>query len=555
MSHDDFIARSSGALLSPSPATRSVPSASRSLSAFFATCLAVLGVALYFLCLALEYSPNPWAHNIETWKIPRGGPEAAYVQQLLMAASLVLAAVAASAAELLVGLPRWQWPYQHRRFFQLELSWAGGVLWLLILGSMTYWFLYEEITELKYIYEPSGSSYDVDDYSYEQGSGNDSSYAYGGGGDAPPPPSLSHVTYAELSVAAHSQDHAPPHGHEHGPPHGPPHGFGGGQARWVQALSDAARQAGLVAMIPISLLGVPLARSSALWRLVGLSYEEAVNFHRWLGILAVLLTSFHTLGYVVVWMQPAVEFTLGHTAGGLIGVYNELFSKHGVAGLNPWCDNTPPSEFGGLSYNPACCGVSNLAGLIAWASGILIWVASIERVRRSRYLLFIQALSPISMTNLRCTLLALCRHTYPALTQSHDLVRSADSPTALRLLRLHVRALVVRPLLHGAVRHLLRCRRRAALARHLHVQGRHGACAWPRSRQGANYGHAPVANPCIRSRCHRRRRWWLPIPAAPQGRCTAISSARPDSRRAKLRNRPVGGNHVLLADPRPLASA
>ena len=397
MSYDAFVSRSSSALLSPSPATTrsGVPSASRSLPAFLATCLAVLGVALYFLCVALEYSPNPWKHDIETWKIPRGGPEAAYVQQLLMAASLVLAAVAASASELLVGLRRWQWPYQLRRCFQLELSWAGGALWLLILGSMAYWFLYEEITELKYIYEPSASSYDVDDYSYEHGSGNDSNYAYGGGaGDAPPPPPLmSHVTYAELSVAAHSKDHAP-HGHEHGPPHG----FGGGQTKWVQALSGAARQAGLVAMIPISLLGVPLARSSALWRLVGLSYEEAVNFHRWLGILAVLLTSFHTLGYIIVWTQPLFEFTLGHTAGGLIGVYNELFTKHGVAGLNPWCDNTPPSEFGGLTYNPTCCGVSNLAGLVAWASGILIWVASIECVRRSRYLLFIQV-SPFAQTN------------------------------------------------------------------------------------------------------------------------------------------------------------
>ena len=30
-------------------------------------------------------------------------------------------------------------------------------------------------------------------------------------------------------------------------------------------------------MIPISLLGVPLSRSSALWRMAGLSYEEAIH--------------------------------------------------------------------------------------------------------------------------------------------------------------------------------------------------------------------------------------------------------------------------------------
>lgn len=406
----------SSALLTSSPATRSVPSASRSLPAFLAALLACLGVGSFFLCVFLQYSPNPWAHDIETWKIPRGGPESAYVQQFLMGASLALAAVGAACSELLVGLRRtWQWPYQHGRFFRLELSWAGGILWLLILGVMAYWFIYEEYTELKFIYAPpESSSYDSYSYNYSYDEpGNESSYAYGGDGEPPPPPHSPHsphVTYAELSVAAHAQDHAPPHGfgpphghgpphgfgpphgHEHGPPHGPPHGFGGGGAKWVQALSGAARQAGLVAMIPICLLGVPLARSSALWRLAGLSYEEAVNFHRWLGILAVLLTSFHTLGYIVVWMQPAVEF-MGRTAGGLVGVYNELFTTHGVAGLNPWCPNTAPNEFNGLSYNPACCGVSNLAGLIAWTSGILIWAASIEWVRRSRYLLFIQVSS------------------------------------------------------------------------------------------------------------------------------------------------------------------
>ena len=138
----------SSALLSPSPATRSVPSASRSLPAFLATFLALLGVGSFFLCVFLQYSPNPWAHDIETWKIPRGGPESAYVQQFLMGASLVLAAVGASTSELLVGLRRWQWPYQHGRFIRLELSWAGGILWLLVLGAMAYWFLYEEITEL-----------------------------------------------------------------------------------------------------------------------------------------------------------------------------------------------------------------------------------------------------------------------------------------------------------------------------------------------------------------------------------------------------------------------
>ena len=60
-------------------------------------------------------------------------------------------------------------------------------------------------------------------------------------------------------------------------------------------------------MIPISLLGVPLSRSSALWRMAGLSYEEAIHVHRWLGVLTMLLTTFHTLGYFVLWLQHGIE--------------------------------------------------------------------------------------------------------------------------------------------------------------------------------------------------------------------------------------------------------
>ena len=34
--------------------------------------------------------------------------------------------------------------------------------------------------------------------------------------------------------------------------------------------------------------------------------------------------------------------------------------------------------------------MSNLAGLIAWSAGVIIWLSSIARVRRAAYLRFIQ---------------------------------------------------------------------------------------------------------------------------------------------------------------------
>ena len=56
-----------------------------------------------------------------------------------------------------------------------------------------------------------------------------------------------------------------------------------------------------------------------------------------------------------------------------------LFTRAGVGGLNPWCEGRE------------CTGVSNLSGLIAWAAGVVLWITSIERVRRSHYLRFFQA--------------------------------------------------------------------------------------------------------------------------------------------------------------------
>ena len=48
-------------------------------------------------------------------------------------------------------------------------------------------------------------------------------------------------------------------------------------------------------LAPLCLLGLPLGRSSALWRATGLSYEEAVALHRALGHLVMALLSLHAV--------------------------------------------------------------------------------------------------------------------------------------------------------------------------------------------------------------------------------------------------------------------
>ena len=229
------------ALLSATPETTGLPPRAkpprrrfRYALATLAVLLAASGAALYFVWIDLEHSPNPWQSDIEEWKIPRGGPESAYVQQLLMACSLALAAVAASASELLVGLRWWRWPYQRLRFFSLEYTWVGAVLWVLILSSVAYLFVYEEYYELKSIYWPSGS------------------YSYGDGYYYSEATTVSESD-GQLGIGNSSGNGTDPGHHHHGPHHGPHHGGGGDgprEAKWVEALEGASREAGMVASRP-----------------------------------------------------------------------------------------------------------------------------------------------------------------------------------------------------------------------------------------------------------------------------------------------------------------
>ena len=54
---------------------------------------------------------------------------------------------------------------------------------------------------------------------------------------------------------------------------------------WMIMLEWSAFYAGMAGLLPMALIGVPLSRTSALWRALGRSYEEAIAFHRALGHL------------------------------------------------------------------------------------------------------------------------------------------------------------------------------------------------------------------------------------------------------------------------------
>ena len=44
----------------------------------------------------------------------------------------------------------------------------------------------------------------------------------------------------------------------------------------------------------MTILGLPLSRSSAMWRRAGLSYEQAISLHRALGHLMMTLLAVHS---------------------------------------------------------------------------------------------------------------------------------------------------------------------------------------------------------------------------------------------------------------------
>jgi hypothetical protein len=61
---------------------------------------------------------------------------------------------------------------------------------------------------------------------------------------------------------------------------------------WLIMLEESAFYAAFAGLLPMTLIGVPLSRTSSLWRALGRSYEEAIAFHRALGHLMMAACAF-----------------------------------------------------------------------------------------------------------------------------------------------------------------------------------------------------------------------------------------------------------------------
>lgn len=231
------------------------------------TTTVLFGIATFWFAVFFEYSP--------VWEIVYDN-EQVYINLLwaLAAGGLVLAAISASTME---SSRHASWPYRHVRVGRFTVTWVGGLFRLLVISSILSWLCLRLIRDFEEVLDPFLPP-------------------------SPPPPIHRD---AEISPPA--------------PPPSPPPGL---RARhpWKELLDITSALLGKVSMIPIALLGVPLSRSSGLWRMAGLSYEECVGFHRWLGVLAIVLVTLHSIGFIVLWLWE-----------GWARLVHELFSDYGTS--------------------------------------------------------------------------------------------------------------------------------------------------------------------------------------------------------------------------------
>ncbi|RDX68599.1 Ferric reduction oxidase 2, partial [Mucuna pruriens] len=121
------------------------------------------------------------------------------------------------------------------------------------------------------------------------------------------------------------------------------------QQIWEEKLDRAALRLGVIGNICLAFMFFPVARGSCVLPLFGLTSENSIKYHIWLGHVAMT-----------------------------------LFTSHGICYIIYWAVTHQISEM--LKWNKI--GVSNVAGEIALLSGLFLWIATIPRIRRKVFELF-----------------------------------------------------------------------------------------------------------------------------------------------------------------------
>ncbi|KAK4593794.1 hypothetical protein RGQ29_017759 [Quercus rubra] len=122
-----------------------------------------------------------------------------------------------------------------------------------------------------------------------------------------------------------------------------------GEKVWQSKLDSAALTLGLVGNICLAFLFFPVTRGSSLLPLFGLTSENSIKYHIWLGNITMTLFTTHGICFIIYW-----------------AVTNELSQM--------------------LKWDKI--GVSNLAGEIALVTELAMWLTTIPRIRRKFFELF-----------------------------------------------------------------------------------------------------------------------------------------------------------------------
>nr|XP_043632684.1 ferric reduction oxidase 4-like [Erigeron canadensis] len=122
-----------------------------------------------------------------------------------------------------------------------------------------------------------------------------------------------------------------------------------GEKVWQAKFRSVWLRLGYIGNITWAFLFFPVTRGSSILRLVGLTSESSVKYHIWLGHISMVLFTAHSVGFVIYW-----------------GITDQMVL------MKEWSK----------TY------LSNVAGEIAFALALIMWVTSIPRVRRKMFEIF-----------------------------------------------------------------------------------------------------------------------------------------------------------------------
>ncbi|KAI9110029.1 hypothetical protein K1719_019070 [Acacia pycnantha] len=122
-----------------------------------------------------------------------------------------------------------------------------------------------------------------------------------------------------------------------------------GDQVWQEKLETAALRLGLVGEMCLAFLFFPVARSSSVLPLLGLTSESCIKYHIWIGHIVMTLFTLHGSFYIIFWA-----------------------TTHQISQMLKW-DKV---------------GISNLAGEISLLSGLVLWIVTVPRIRRKAFEVF-----------------------------------------------------------------------------------------------------------------------------------------------------------------------